>query len=251
MLALGLHLEWWRVALIGCAVLFNQFSVGLSNDWIDADRDRAVGRTDKPVALGLVSVGLVRAAAFGCFAVSLLLTVPLGWLATIAQLIFIASAWAYNVALKKTWFSALPYVVGFGLLPMIVTLARPVPAFAAPWTLTLGAILGLAAHFANVLPDLDDDASTGVAGLPHRIGRRASGVIVVVVLAASGAVGFFAQPGPTSAIRVVNLALTLAVTATIAFVLRRPPTRLLFQLIIAAAVVNVVVLALAGQRLLA
>lgn len=250
-LGIGLHLEWWRVSLLALAVLFNQFSVGLSNDWIDADRDRTVGRSDKPVALGLVSAGLVRNAAFTCVALSLLLTLPLGWPATVAQFAFIASAWAYNAALKNTWFSVVPYIVSFGLLPAIVTLAMPVPAFAAPWAIALGALLGIAAHVANVLPDLEDDASTGIAGLPHRIGRPASGIVVVAVLTASALVAFFGQPLPRTAMQWVAFALTLALAGAIARVLRRPPTRLLFQLIIGAALVNVAVLAFAGQRLLA
>ena len=250
-LAIGLQLVWWRVLLLALAFLFNQFSVGLSNDWIDADRDRAVGRTDKPVALGLVSAGLVRTAAVACAALSLLLTLPLGWAATGAHFVFIASAWAYNAILKNTWFSVVPYIVSFGLLPMVVTLALPAPALAAPWALGLGAMLGVAAHFANVLPDLDDDASTGIAGLPHRIGRRASGIVIWVVLAAAGLLAFFGQPGDKTVVQWIGVVLTLALAAAIAVVLRRPPTRLLFQLIIAAALVNVVVLAFAGQRLLA
>ena len=36
------------------------------------------------------------------------------------------------------------------------------------------AALGSAAHFVNVLPDLADDAATGVHGLPHRLGPLAS-----------------------------------------------------------------------------
>ena len=32
-------------------------------------------------------------------------------------------------------------------------------------------------HFSNVLPDLDDDAATGVRGLPHRIGARGSALV--------------------------------------------------------------------------
>jgi 4-hydroxybenzoate polyprenyltransferase len=250
-LGIGLHLEWWRVLLLGLAFLFNQASVGLSNDWIDAERDRAVGRTDKPVALGLISASSVRAAAFVCVALSLALTAPLGWQATIAQLVFIASAWAYNAALKNTWVSVLPYVVSFGLLPMVATLARPHPAIAAWWALALGAMLGIAAHFANVLPDLDDDARTGVAGLPHRIGRRASGVVIWAVLAIAGLLAFFGPVGATTVLQWVALVLTLLLAAAIAVVLRRPPTRLLFQLIIAAAIVNVIALAFAGDRLLA
>ena len=68
-----------------------------------------------------------------------------------------------------------PYVVCFGLLPVFVVLGCPgTPA--PPWWLPVaGGLLGAGAHFANVLPDLDDDAATGVRGLPHRLGARAPG----------------------------------------------------------------------------
>ena len=249
--ALGLHLDWWRVVLVGVSFALNQASVGLSNDWIDAERDRSVGRTDKPVALGLVSATLVRNTAFATAALSILVALPLGAWAALTQAVFIASAWAYNAGLKNTPFSVVPYIVSFGLLPMIVTLSLPQPAAAAPWALGVGSALGVAAHFANVLPDLEDDERTGVVGLPHRIGRAASGVVIWVVLAVAGLLAFFGPRGAQTPIQWVGLVLTLALAAAIAVVLRRPPTRLLFQLIIAAALVTVVVLAFAGQRLLA
>src|SRR5262245_18911915 len=48
LLGVSTGLELWRVAVLGLAMVLDQASVGLSNDWIDAERDRAVGRTDKP-----------------------------------------------------------------------------------------------------------------------------------------------------------------------------------------------------------
>ncbi len=250
-LGVGLQLPLWRLVILGLAILLNQFSVGLSNDWLDAERDREVGRTDKPVALGLVTAEAVRNAAFVAALASVLLTIPLGWLATVANAVFIVSAWAYNAVFKNTPLSVLPYIVSFGLLPLIATLARPVPAFAAPWAVALGALLGVAAHFANVLPDLADDERTGIAGLPHRIGRRASGGVIVVSLALASVLAFFGPSGRATAMQWIGLVLTLALAIVIVVALTRPPTRLLFQLIIAAALVNVVALALSGDRLLA
>ncbi|MBK4346556.1 UbiA family prenyltransferase [Lacisediminihabitans changchengi] len=250
LLGIGLHLAPWRIVLLGLAVLANQVSVGLSNDWLDAERDRAVGRTDKPVALGLVSVRLVRASAIAAAALGVLLTVPLGLWATITHAVFIGAAWAYNAGLKNTPISVLPYIVGFGLLPSVATLSRPDPVFAAPWAFGLGAMLGVAAHFANVLPDLEDDARTGIAGLPHRIGRRASGVVIWVALGLGAVFAFVGPSGAKIPVQWVGLAITLLLAAAIAVVLRRPPTRLLFQLIIAAALVNVVLLVFSGDRLL-
>lgn len=247
--AVGIGLEPWRVALLGTAMLLGQASVGLSNDWLDADRDRIVGRSDKPVASGLISVRIVRAGAIGAAIAAVVATVPLGAAATLVHTVFIASAWGYNLGLKGTAFSVAPYVVSFGLLPALVTLSAGRPEFAAGWALALGALLGVAAHFANVLPDLDEDRATGVRGLPHRLGARASGLATWAALTAGSAVAFFGPGGAVTAAQWVGLVATLGVASFgVVLVLTRPPTRLLFQLIIATAIVNVAVLSLAGGR---
>lgn len=251
-LSVGVGLDFWRVALLTLAFLFNQASVGLSNDWIDAERDRAVGRTDKPVARGWISERAVRRAAFASAALAVLLTLPLGLAATLAHTIFIVSAWAYNLGLKSTVLSVLPYIVSFGLLPAIVTLALPHPQLAASWALGLGAVLGIAAHFANILPDLDDDRATGVAGLGHRMGRRATGLATYLALAAASVLAFVGPGDAVLPLQWIGLVLTLLIAMTgIVLVLSRPPSRLLFQLIILAALVNVIVLASSGERILA
>jgi 4-hydroxybenzoate polyprenyltransferase len=250
-LGVGLGLDAARLAVLGVAFLLNQASIGLSNDWIDAERDRAVGRTDKPVALGLVSIPLARAVSIACAVAAVLVTIPLGAWATLAHAVFIASAWSYNLRLKNTPFSVLPYVLSFGLLPLVVALARPAPAIAAPWAMGVGALLGVAAHFANVLPDLEDDRRTGVSGLPHRLGRRTSGLVIYGALAAAGTLAFFGTAGGATVLRLVDFIAMLLLAVGIALALRRPPTRLLFQLIIAAAIVTVVSLVFSGDRLLA
>lgn len=244
LLAAGAGLDPARAVLITAAVFLNQVSVGLSNDWIDARRDAAVGRRDKPIARGWITVGTVRTASMVTVTLAILLTVPLGWAATLAHVVFIASAWSYNVWLKRTAFSVLPFVVSFGLLPAVVTLSAAPPVLPSGWILAAGALLGVAAHFSNVLPDLADDAATGVAGLPHRMGRRASGLTIAVALAAASICVVIGSgtPGP---VQWIGLALTVFLaTACAVLALTRPPTRLLFQLIIAAALVNVVLLAL-------
>jgi 4-hydroxybenzoate polyprenyltransferase len=201
--------------------------------------------------VGRISASAVRNAAFCTGAAALLLTLPLGLAATLAHAVFIFSAWGYNLGLKSTPFSVLPYVVSFGLLPAIVTLARPTPSMAAGWAITLGALLGVAAHFANVLPDLEDDRATGVRGLPHILGRKPSGITTYLVLAAASVVAMLG-PGNVGWLQLVGLIISLGIAVTgIALVLTRPPSRLLFQLIIAAALINVLELALAGQGLLA
>src|SRR5664280_726391 len=62
-----------RGLLVTAAVFAGQLSIGWSNDYIDAERDRAVHRSDKPVASGLVAPRIAGIAAL----VALLLTVAL------------------------------------------------------------------------------------------------------------------------------------------------------------------------------
>jgi len=244
-LALGVGLDIGRLLLVTAAVFFNQVSVGLSNDWIDAARDAAVGRSDKPIARGWIGVGAVRAASLVSLVLAVVLTLPLGWAATLAHVVFIASAWAYNLWLKRSALSVLPFVVSFGLLPAIVTLAATEPWFAPWWMLAAGALLGIAAHFANVLPDLADDAATGVSGLPHRLGLRASGLTIAVALAAASVLVVVGAGSP-GALQWMGLAITLTLAVVCGVLaVARPPARLLFQLIMVAALVDVVLLALA------
>jgi 4-hydroxybenzoate polyprenyltransferase len=246
-LGIGVGLEPGRLLLLGLAVLANQASVGLSNDWIDADRDRAVGRRDKPVARGWIGAKTVRSAAWITAAAAILLTLPLGLLATVAHAVFIASAWSYNAGLKKTPFSVAPYIVSFGLLPEVVTLSRSIPANAAAWSLGVGALLGVAAHFANVLPDLDDDKATGVQGLPHRFGRRRASIFTYLALLFAGLLEFV---GTGYLLGDIGLMIT-SVLVIVGLAISPVPTRWHFRLIIAAALVDVVVLAFAGSRVLA
>src|SRR6202789_4337288 len=56
-LAIGTGRGGVGVLFVGAAVLAGQLSVGWHNDWLDAKRDSAAGRTDKPVAPGEISRG--------------------------------------------------------------------------------------------------------------------------------------------------------------------------------------------------
>ena len=51
-----------------------------------------------------------------------------------------------------------------------------------PWVPVAGALLGVGAHLVNALPDLADDAATGVRGLPHRLGARWTPPVATTVL---------------------------------------------------------------------
>ncbi|SDC14981.1 4-hydroxybenzoate polyprenyltransferase [Sanguibacter gelidistatuariae] len=254
-LGVGVGLPAGTLVLLALAILAGQLSIGWSNDWIDAERDTAVGRTDKPVAQGLLDAGAVRTAALAAAGATVVLSFALGLAAGAVHVVLVASGWSYNAGLKRTPFSVVPFMVSFGLLPAVVTLALPDPAPPAAWAVVVGAVLGIAIHFTNVLPDLADDAATGVAGLPHRVGRRVSGLVAFGALALAAVVagvGPALGQGGIPVITVVGVlaAVSIAVWGAV-LVLTRPPGRLLFQLIIVASLLLATQLALSGTRLVA
>lgn len=160
------------VRLIG-AVGSGQLSIGWSNDLIDAGRDLAVGRDDKAIVRGEVTPSLLAVATAIAGVTTARISRSLGREAGIVHGVLVVGAgWAYNLGLKRTRFSILPYVVAFGSLPQVSALSATPPSPAPPWRSLSGALLGVAAHCLNVLPDLAYDSRTGVRGAPHRVPER-------------------------------------------------------------------------------
>jgi 4-hydroxybenzoate polyprenyltransferase len=228
------------VLVVAAAVLAGQLSIGWLNDALDAGRDAAVGRSDKPVAAGAVTVRTVGVAA----AVAALACVPLslasGALAGVVHLVAVGAGWAYDLGVKGTRWSVLPYLVCFGLLPVFVLLGAP--GAPVPWWLpTAGALLGAGAHFANVLPDLDDDAATGVRGLPHRLGAAGSRAAAGLLLLAATVVLAVAAPLPPVLAWSVPL-LAVLVLAVGFRAGRRPGSRAPFRAVLVTAALAVLLL---------
>jgi len=174
--------------LVTTAVFTGQLTIGWANDLLDRDRDRQSGRTDKPLASGEIPTRLVQASLGAAAAACLLLSFSVGWRSAVVHLFLgLASGHAYNLGVKSTAMSWLPYAIAFGTLPAVVSLAGSSPELPPWWLVTASAALGVAAHFLNTLPDLEDDAATGVRGLPHRLGETTSRVLATtLLLAASG-----------------------------------------------------------------
>lgn len=230
------------------AFLSGQLATGWSNDWIDRERDRTTGRVDKPVVAGRLDPGVLRTAALLAVLACVPLSLALGLRPGLAHLLALASALSYNAGLKAGPLSFLPYAVSFGLVPSVVTLAAPGSGAAPLWASAAGALLGVGAHLANALPDLEDDVATGVRGLPHRLGRPASTVLMaVLLLVATGLLAFGpGAPGPlgTGALTAAALLTGLAVGLA-----RRPASRAAFLAAVAVALVDVGLLVARGASL--
>ncbi len=230
--------------LVFAAVLTGQCSIGWANDWIDRDRDRRAGRADKPIATGAVGARTVWIGARAALAACVPLSLAAGPVAGAVHLVGVGAGWAYDLGVKSTPLSPLPYAVGFGSLPVFI--AGPGGPW---WAVTGAALLGAGAHFTNALPDLAEDEAAGIRGLPQRLGPTGSLVAAALLLGAGIAVVTLAPAGAPGPVRLVALAAgaALVASALAAGIAGRP--RLAFPLTIGAAATCVTALIATADQL--
>ena len=241
-LAVGTGRDAAGVVAVGAAVLAGQLSVGWHNDWLDAGRDAASGRPDKPVAAGDISRRTVARCALAALTAAVPLSFASGWRAGLVHLTAVLLAWAYNARLKATAASFVPYAVAFP------TLGGPAASWPPWWALTAAGLLGCSAHLVNAVPDLADDLAAGVRGLPHMLGRSRSVSATVVLLLAATVIESFGpgRPGWGAAGAMLGVAVVIAAGIVLA---RRPGSRWLFRAVLLAAAIDVAELVARGSSL--
>jgi 4-hydroxybenzoate polyprenyltransferase len=234
--------------LVAPTMLAGQLSIGWSNDAADASRDAAAGREDKPIAAGRIGTRTVWAVAIAAAVAALAMAVVISPVTGALTAVIVGAGWAYNLGLKSTLASGLMYIAGFGPIPAFA--ASTLPGHPAPqwWLTAAAAILGLGAHFANVLPDLTGDKTTGVKGLPQQVAahwgpRAAKGSALTLLLAAS--VLLLAAGRLRTWLAVAGLGAALLLVAVGA----RGGGRLPFLASIGIAAIDVVLFAVGGAAL--
>ena len=230
------------------AVLTGQLFVGWTNDYSDAGLDARQGRSDKPVAAGRISPATVRNAA----AVALLLCVPLslasGIVAGLTHLVAVAFATMYNLSLKVTAASVIPYAISFALLPAFITLGLSGTPRPANWVLAAGALLGSGAHFTQSLPDVKADRAQGLGGLPARLGERGSALVAAALLLGAMAVITFG-PSRLALPVLVGLGVSALLAAGVVGLAFAGRTLASFRVTLAFAALAVTALVVSGRSL--
>ena len=165
---------------ITLAIVAGQCVVGWSNDLLDFPLDSSAARKNKPLVAGTISKESLAVAIPTALVLAILLSYfgPLGFKGTMIHLIGIASASLYNLGLKSTLISVVPYAISFGLLPWAIYVAanKRVP----PWIYLGFMLFACAFHFLNVVKDMESDRLLNIAGLPQRLGK--SGSLVAALL---------------------------------------------------------------------
>jgi 4-hydroxybenzoate polyprenyltransferase len=170
---------WWIAAIM----VLVQFSISTLNEWADADLDRQAGR-QRPIPLGLVSPGTALTASV-MFAVAAFLLSTLANFGAVALLLVgigLACGWAYDLRLKGTPLSFLPFAIAFPLMPFWIGLLAGRPA-SALWVLFLGGSpLATAIHLADAIPDRDRDAAAGLRTLAVTLGQPGAEMVAAGTL---------------------------------------------------------------------
>jgi 4-hydroxybenzoate polyprenyltransferase len=159
------------LALLLATEVCRQFSISAYNDYFDRYSD--AGRQEKPVASGEIrpQVAWGIGAVFGV--ASLVLAATLGLPLLALTVIGLAGGLLYDVGLKYTALSWLPFAVAFPTLPLWAWVGvHPNGDFPARlwWVAPVGAVLAIGIHMADTLPDLASDHEAGVRGIAHRLG---------------------------------------------------------------------------------
>lgn len=167
--------------LLAIAMLFYQFSIGAANDVVDR-RDDAFAKPWKPIPAGRVPASAAIALAVACLAAGALLSVSFGWVAWLIGLGGVSLGLLYDVWLKRTVLSWLPFALAFPTVPLWVYVSFDEWDALLLTVLPLGFVLGIAIHLANQAPDVE----AGDDGLPGAFGERNSRLVAVALFASTG-----------------------------------------------------------------
>lgn len=200
------------------AMLLLQFSIGAANDLADAPTDRRVAR-GKPIPAGTVSPGVARVVAVGAAAGGLALAAAGGAGSLAVAIGGLAAGLAYDLRLKQTAWSWLPYAVGIPLLLAFgwTGAGLPLPGFIvglAPMAALAGAQLAVA----NALADLERDRASGLTTVATSLGPPAARRMLAVVAAILAGVAWLVLGlvGASTALVAAALAGTLLVGGGVA-----------------------------------
>jgi 1,4-dihydroxy-2-naphthoate polyprenyltransferase len=193
---------WWKALLALVVALALQVAVNYANDYSDGIRGTDANRVGplRLVGSGAAPPGLVRRAAFGCFAVAglagLVLAATTSWWLLALGVAAVVAAWFYTGGALPYGYRALGEVsvfVFFGLVAVVGTSYVQTEHLAAgAWWAGVGVgCLACAILVANNLRDIPSDTAVGKRTLAVVVGDRGSrllygGLLLVAVGAMVG-----------------------------------------------------------------
>ena len=203
--------------MIFVTVLMTQLSIGALNDWADRGYDARAQRP-KPLLIGHASpkFALTLAILFAFCAVpgALMFGVTAGLILALG----LAAGWAYDLALKPTPLSVLPFAVAFPMLPSWVAVIAGFRLSQLSSLILAGPFLAAAIHLGDSLPDLEMDARSGICSFGVVLGRSRSIKAMIVCTLVGGAVALVAvwsRPLIVGMVAAASLAAVMLLTVVV------------------------------------
>ena len=230
---------WWEgpALVIAFGVFLGQLLVGFTNDLYDYQDDLKHKRIDKPLVSGKITTAQLKSAIKIVIPLMILVNLfgPLGIKGGLIYLLGVGLGVSYNFYFKFTLLSPLPYALAFAALVAAIVVAtdRTPPL----WLLISSACLGVAAHFANVIKDINEDLKSEIIGLPQKLGKKASRVIIGILLIGTTLLLNFVTPSPV----LLSIGLVAAVITIFA------SDKLIFKALIITVIVDLILLLTAAD----
>jgi 4-hydroxybenzoate polyprenyltransferase len=157
---------------LGVAMVALQATIGAVNDIVDAPRD-AGRKPGKPIPAGLITVNGATAVALIAAATGVVLSLGSGLPTTGVAIAILVIGLVYDLLLKGTSWSWLPFAVGIPLLPVYAwfgAVGRLPDLFVV--LVPLAFVSGTALAVANALVDVERDRAAGVRSVATRFGAK-------------------------------------------------------------------------------
>ncbi len=183
----GLRLQDGRLWRLALTMLLAQFSISALNDWADRARDARAGRA-RPLPAGLLSPTMAFTTAVACATLAVALAAGFGWRSAGLVVLGIAAGWIYDLGLKATPLSFLPFALAFPLLPLWVGVVAGRFDRSLLWLFAAGMPLATAIHLADAIPDREVDRAGGARTMAVALGRPAAERLAAFALAVGASI---------------------------------------------------------------
>ena len=173
---------WTAVSLV-LAMAFVQVAIGVFNDYYDRDLD-LIAKPHRALPAGMITPGTALAASWLAIALGLGTSAMLGIPSVLVLALGAGMGILYDVRLKRTALSWLPYAVAYPIVPLWVwvSLGKFSPELLLIFPVTIPFSVGI--HLCNQLRDYDNDAAQGMKGLAQYLGKKAAGKLSLTLLLA-------------------------------------------------------------------
>jgi 4-hydroxybenzoate polyprenyltransferase len=174
--------------VLGSSMVLLQFAIGALNDVHDAPTDG--GRVPpKPIPGGLVRPRVARLVVVVCAALGLAMAAAFGTTMLLLAGLVLAIGFGYDLALRGTAWSWLPFAVGIPILPVFGWFGAT--GTLPGWALALipsATFAGAALAVANAWADHERDAERGVVTVATAMGERGVRLALGVTWLAAGVI---------------------------------------------------------------